>query len=70
MVSKAQIGIGTLGVLLEEYDDFMQTEKEREERDRQDHREEIERKLKRQGMDMKHAEEMERLRIVFFSCLV
>ncbi len=74
MASKTQVGIGTLGVLLEEYDDFIQMEKEREERERQDHREEKERRQKVedeerhhrfqiQEMERKHTEVMERLRI-------
>ncbi len=74
MVSKAQVGIGTLGVLLEEYDDFIQKEEEREERERQDHKEREERKQKVedeemrhrfqiQEMERKHTEVMERLRI-------
>ncbi len=83
--SKAQDGIGSLGVLLEEYNEFIEAKKEREDRERQDQkereererqdlredrerqdqkeREENERRLRSQEMDMRHAEEMERLRM-------
>ncbi len=63
LVLKAQVGIGTLGVLLEQYGDFMQMEKEERERQDQKERKEKEWKLKRQKMERKHMEVTDRLKI-------